>query len=173
MTLVDIVVEDPGWQQIPLADLANRAARVALGENRLDPERFEISLLACSDDRIAELNEEFRGKAEATNVLSWPAFNLVPGAGTGLPRAPDGTRLPLGDVAIALQTTRAEAAAAAIPLKNHILHLILHSTLHLLGYDHLHEAEAEKMERMESAVLARIGVPDPYNRGDAAGPQVE
>lgn len=173
MSLVDIVIEEPGWEEIPLADLAERAAALALRENRLDPDRFEISLLACSDARIAALNAQFRGKPAPTNVLSWPAFDLVPGIVTDLPEGAQNGRIPLGDVAIALQTTRAEARDASIPLKNHILHLILHSTLHLLGYDHLEDAGAEVMERMESAALARIGVPDPYSRGDAAEPQVE
>ena len=73
----------------------------------------------------------------------------------------------LGDVAIALETTRKEADEAAIPLKDHVIHLILHGCLHLLGYDHITEAEADLMEGIESRALQSIGLADPYRRGDA------
>jgi probable rRNA maturation factor len=77
---------------------------------------------------------------------------------------------PLGDVAIALQTAQREAADRAIPLKDHVIHLILHGCLHLLGFNHEIDADAETMEGIEARALARIGVADPYARGDAGQP---
>ncbi|HUF87296.1 MAG TPA: rRNA maturation RNase YbeY [Thermohalobaculum sp.] len=174
--LVDLAVEEPAWlAELPgLARLAGTAARLACEAAGLDPAQVSVSLLACDDARIARLNRAHRGGAGPTNVLSWPAFALAPVRPGGLPPAPPaplpGARQPLGDVAIALQTARREAAALRIPLKDHVLHLILHGCLHLLGFDHADEEDAETMEGLETRALQRIGVPDPYSRGGAAGP---
>jgi len=175
--LVDLVVEELGWcEALPGLDaVAESAARLALEAAGLDPAGWTLCLLACDDARIAVLNREFRGKAGPTNVLSWPAFDLAPpspGARPPAPaRGPDSAPQPLGDVAIALQTTCREAAEAAIPLKDHAIHLILHGCLHLLGFDHETEADAVTMEGIETRALAHMGVADPYLRGDAAVPR--
>lgn len=182
--LVELAVDDPAWlAELPeLEGVAGTAARLAFEAAGLDPGNgsrgWSISILACGDRRIAGLNQAFRGRAGPTNVLSWPAFALAPVRPGGLPPAPPapaapaaaGARQPLGDVAIALQTARREAAEAGIPLKDHVIHLILHACLHLLGFDHGTEEDAETMQGLERRALARIGVPDPYSRGDAAGP---
>ncbi len=174
--LVELVIEEPAWTEaLPeIEALADTAARLALEASGLDPERWSICVLACDDVRIARLNGEFRGKPAATNVLSWPAFQLTPGRPGELPPPPPqgvaGQRRILGDVAIALQTTRREAGASATPLKDHVIHLILHGCLHLLGFDHEAQADAETMEGIETRALARIGVADPYMRGDAGQP---
>lgn len=166
--LVDLVVEDPEWlDTVPdLHQIATRAAQYALEAVTLAPDGVSLCLLACDDDRIATLNADFRGKPAPTNVLSWPGFDLSPGHPGGLPVLPPrGTPdMPtsLGDVAIALQTTRREANEASIPLKNHVLHLILHGTLHLLGFDHETDADAEVMEGIESRLLLGAGIADPY-----------
>ncbi len=170
--LVDLVVADEGWKAaLPdLAGLADQGTRLALDSAGLVAEHWSICILATNDAEIARLNREFRGKSPATNVLSWPAFDLTrehPGALPEPPPRPDfGVRCPLGDVALALQTIEAEAKNAAIPLKDHVIHLILHGCLHLLGFDHRIDKDAETMERIEGEALARIGVPDPYLRGD-------
>ncbi|MDH3669004.1 MAG: rRNA maturation RNase YbeY [Paracoccaceae bacterium] len=169
---VDLAIADDGWKAaLPdLAVLADQGARLALDSAGLQAADWSVCILATSDAEIARLNHEFRGKAGATNVLSWPAFDLVrerPGALPELPPRPDsGLRCPLGDVALALQTIEAEAKNAAIPLKDHVIHLILHGCLHLLGFDHRIDEDAETMERIEGEALARIGVPDPYLRRD-------
>lgn len=174
--LVDIVIEEPAWSEVlpDIRALANSAARLALEEAGLDPARWTLCLLACADTRIAALNRDFRGKPVPTNVLSWPAFTLAPEHPGALPARPpqavSGPRRPLGDVAIALQTTRREAQAGAIPLKNHAIHLILHGSLHLLGFDHESDADAAIMEGIETRALARMGVDDPYLRSDAGQP---
>lgn len=164
--LVDLVVEAPDWRAaLPdLEDAAETAARLALAADGRDPECHTFCLLACGDARIAGLNADFRGKPQPTNVLSWPAFAGPPprpGAGDG--------QIHLGDVAIAFETTRKEAEEAAIPLKDHVIHLILHGCLHLLGYDHMTDEEADLMEGIESRALMSIGLADPYRRGNAHG----
>ena len=174
--LADLMIEDPAWLAV-LPDLeaaAGTAARLAFEAAGLDAERFSVSILACRDQRMAALNEDFRGRSGPTNVLSWPAFALEPIRRGGLPPAPPapppGRRQPVGDVAIALQTARREADEYGIPLKDHVIHLILHGCLHLLGFDHETEEDAETMEGIETRALARIGIPDPYRRGGAGGP---
>ena len=175
--LSELVIAEDAWETaLPeIAALAERAATLALDSAGLDPSRWSLCILATSDAEIARLNGEFRGKPEPTNVLSWPAFDLAPAAPGARPEPPPigapggtpGARTHLGDVAIALQTVAGEAEAAAIPLKDHFIHLILHGSLHLLGFDHRIDADAETMERIEVEALARIGVPDPYSRGSS------
>lgn len=165
---VELIVEDDLWlDDLPeLAEIADSGARMALKAAGLDPAGFEIAVLACDDARIAVLNADHRGTARPTNVLSWPAFDLAPECRGRPPTPPAGPRpgsaLPLGDVAIARQTCVEEAKTAAIPLKTHVMHLILHAVLHLLGYDHLTDEDACLMEGMESRAMTAAGFPDPY-----------
>lgn len=166
--LVDLLIEDDRWHAVPLETLGESAVRAAFSVLSLPVEGFEVTLLACSDHRIAGLNEEFRGKAKATNVLSWPSEER--GAGQpgeqpelpepGDPDDPEG----LGDIAIAWETVEREAEVANIPLSDHVSHLIIHATLHLLGYDHEDDRDAELMEGLEVRALALLGLPDPYLR---------
>ncbi len=169
--LVEVVLEDPRWEELGLAPLAERAARAGLAAAGLAPQGYEIALLACGDARIATLNARFRGKPVATNVLSWPAHDLAPdapGATPHPPPDPDG-EFPegLGDIAIAYDTVAAEAATAGIPMADHAFHLVLHGVLHLLGYDHQTASDAALMEGIETRTLVSLGVPDPYSRPDA------
>lgn len=163
-TPVDALIEDDRWCALGLEDLAARAAGAVLTHLDLDPEEFEISLLGCDDARIAVLNEEFRGKPAPTNVLSWPAEDLAPESPGAIPPPPepmfDGA---LGDIAIAYDTCLREAEEQGKPLENHLLHLLAHATLHLLGYDHETDEDAAVMERLEREILVSLGVPDPYS----------
>jgi probable rRNA maturation factor len=163
---IDILFEDEGWDEARTEALAAAACRAALAELRLDPDRFAVSLLAAGDDRIAGLNAEFRGKPAPTNVLSWPAEDRAaetPGAMPDLPDpAPGDPPEELGDIALALGVITREAAAAGKPFDHHLTHLIVHGLLHLLGFDHIDDADAALMEGIETRVLARMGVPDPY-----------
>ena len=148
------------WNVLRLDILSQTAIAATLMHLGIDHGPVEISLLACDDTAIAELNADFRGKGTATNVLSWPAEELVPPA---LPRPdPDGT-VPLGDIAISFDTCAREAAAVGKPLDLHVTHLIVHGTLHLLGYDHENDADAEVMECHETEILGKLGHPDPYS----------
>lgn len=158
---IDILIEAPGWQALDLPALATEAGRATLLELGLDPDRHALSILACDDARIAVLNAEFRGKPAATNVLSWPAEDRAadrPGAAPDLTDPPD----ELGDLALAWETCAREARDGGKPLADHVSHLIVHGLLHCLGYDHETDADADLMEPLESRILARLGVADPY-----------
>ncbi|MEO0819686.1 MAG: rRNA maturation RNase YbeY [Pseudomonadota bacterium] len=165
--LTDLVIEAEGWPAaVPeLAALTETAARAALEGAGIAAEGREIAVLFCHDSRIAELNAAFRDKAEPTNVLSWPAFALAPDSPGAVPPPPGPG--PLGDLALALETTTREATDAQRPLKDHAFHLILHGCLHLLGYDHQTEADAALMEGIERRQLRAVNIPDPYQEGDA------
>ncbi|MFB9150700.1 rRNA maturation RNase YbeY [Roseovarius ramblicola] len=166
---MEVIVEDARWHAAGLEDLAPRAAEAALGHLGIDPELWEISLLACDDSRIMALNADFRGKPAATNVLSWPAEDLAPEAPGARPVPPEpGVEPFLGDIAIAWETCAREAAGAGRPLADHVTHLVVHAVLHLLGYDHIRDPDATLMEATEIAILGKLGVPDPYTAHDGA-----
>lgn len=160
---VEMIVEDARWNEAGLEALASRAAGATLAHLGLDPELWEISLLACDDSRIMALNADFRDKPAATNVLSWPAEDRAPEAPGTRPAPPEPGPEPfLGDVAIAWETCAREAAEAGRPLADHVTHLVVHAVLHLLGYDHIRDPDATLMETTEIAILGKLGVPDPY-----------
>lgn len=163
---IDILFEEPAWENTALAALADTAFRAALAELGLVPGRFAVSILACDDDRIATLNAAFRGKPTPTNVLSWPAEDRAPATPGALPDLPDvGPDDPteeLGDIALALGVLTREAADAEKPFDHHLSHLLVHGLLHLLGFDHITDPDAARMEGLETRILARLGVPDPY-----------
>ena len=167
MALVDALIEDPAWDAVGLEDLAETAAAMTLRHLGLDPAGYEISLLGCDDARIAGLNAEFRGKPVPTNVLSWPSADRAaarPGDRPVLPAPGQGMPLELGDIAIAQGICAAEAAVSGVPLHQHVTHLVIHGVLHLLGFDHIQDADAELMESIESAILTGMALPDPYER---------
>lgn len=170
---VDVLVEADGWvDALAGADpgalvcmAAARALEGALaeaGEPRpFDPAVAELAVLLADDGAIRALNRDHRGHDRPTNVLSFPLVDapLRPGA-----RRIPGQPLLLGDVALALETVVAEARASGIPTAHHVSHLVVHGILHLLGHDHETEADAVRMEALEAAILARLGIPDPYQR---------
>jgi len=163
--LVETIIEDPRWQDFGLEPLAERAAQAALAHLGLAAHGFQISLMGCDDPRIASLNADFRGKPTPTNVLSWPSDDRAPPPGQP-PEPPDPGPADdpesLGDIAIAYDTCLREAADQAKPAADHVTHLIVHGVLHLLGYDHIHDADAHLMEALEVRILASLGLPDPY-----------
>ncbi len=165
---VDTVIDDPRWLEVlpEFEDIAKRASALALTATNAPDLPFAVSILACNDARIMELNKSFRDKEGPTNVLSWPAVDLSAGKAGEPPYPPSAGPLPgaasLGDVAIARQTCEREAKDAGKPLKNHVMHLILHGCLHLLGYDHETPEDAELMEAIEISALDSAGIPDPY-----------
>ena len=167
--LVDVVIEDPRWNATELQQVAQHAANATLCDLGHSPEGFEIVLLACDDVRIAALNADFRGKPLPTNVLSWPEWDLLADLDGGMPPAPEaGTQSdpePLGNIALSYDTCAHEAVEQGKTFDNHLSHLIVHSVLHLLGYDHIRDKDAALMEETEVRILARLGVSDPYETG--------
>ncbi|HEY9039268.1 MAG TPA: rRNA maturation RNase YbeY [Roseovarius sp.] len=161
--VIDVMIEDRRWHALGLEALADRAAGATLVHLGLDPAQFEVSILACNDARIAALNEDFRGKPQPTNVLSWPSEERgaeQPGGVPDLPRP--GRDAELGDIAIAYDICAAEAALGDKPLADHAAHLIVHAVLHLLGYDHIRDEDATLMEACEVAILCKLGIANPY-----------
>jgi probable rRNA maturation factor len=163
--LVDCLTEDHRWESLGLEDMAEAAALAVLDRLGMDPSDFEISLLGCNDSRIAELNADFRGKPQPTNVLSWPSEErgaAVAGAMPVLPALSPMGPVELGDIAIAYDTCLAEAQAAGKTLAGHATHLLVHGTLHLLGFDHERPADGALMEGLEIEILGNLGISDPY-----------
>lgn len=160
---IEVIIEDPRWEAAELEALAGLAAATALDAVLRRPGPFEVVVLGCDDARIAELNRAFRGKAAATNVLSWPSAERGAERDGDTPPPPETPEL--GDIALAFETCAAEARAAGLPLADHATHLVVHGLLHLLGYDHERDGDAARMEATEVAILAKLGLGDPYRRG--------
>lgn len=118
--------------------------------------------MGCSDDRIATLNADFRGKPVPTNVLSWPSDERGADVDGDVPLPPDSTDPELGDIAISYDTCLSEATAAGKTMHEHTAHLVVHGLLHLLGYDHERDADATLMEGLETQILGKLGIADPY-----------
>jgi probable rRNA maturation factor len=150
--LIDVEIEAAEWTAVlPDAELLVRqAAEAALAQEGADGEG--VVVLLTDDATVQELNGRFRSKDSPTNVLSFPA-------------PPNPERL-LGDVALAFGVCAREADEQNKPLEHHLQHLVAHGVLHLLGYDHMSDDEAELMEGLECVVLAGLGVPDPYQAGE-------
>jgi probable rRNA maturation factor len=150
-----VVVLDAAWlERLPeVARLVRRAARAAVAGARRTGRR-ELNVALADDRQVRTLNGRDRGKDKPTNVLSYPS----------------GERRFLGDVVLARQTVWREARVQHKKPADHLCHLVVHGTLHLLGYDHeSSDAEAERMEALERRVLKRIGIADPYEGEDACG----
>ena len=165
--LVDTVIEDPRWEGFGLASRADAATAATLAALGLPQVGFTLCLMGCDDARIADLNAEFRARGTPTNVLSWPAEDLAaetPGDAPDLPEAgPADMPQELGDIAIAWETCAREAVEQGKTHADHVTHLIVHGVLHLLGYDHIDDKDAELMESCEVQILASLGVADPYS----------
>jgi probable rRNA maturation factor len=162
------MIAAPAWQAVvdDPEELCRQAVRATLGHVAPTPwlAAAEVSLLLCDDATMRRLNAAYRQQDGPTNVLSFPALELDPDRA---PPAAGPIPVLLGDIALAVGTVRAEAAAERKPAADHLRHLVVHGCLHLLGYDHRDAAGAARMEELERAILARLGVPDPY-RGEPA-----
>ena len=135
--------------------LARSAVHAAVAHSRhADLSDSEVSVKFTSDEEVRALNAQWRGKDKPTNVLSFPMAEESELAGAQL----------LGDVVLAHGVCAAEAADRQVPIETHAAHLVVHGTLHLLGYDHeTSEADAGEMEQVERRALAAIGIADPYH----------
>ena len=170
---VDVVIEDDRWVAVGLQDLAQRAALATFDELGLPVAGFTLCVMGCDDARIAALNADFRGKPSPTNVLSWPSEERGASVAGQMPALPQAGDLDdpdhLGDIALAFDTCHAEAKAGNKPLTDHITHLIVHGILHILGFDHIREPDGDLMEAVEARVMARLGLPNPYDTPEDQG----
>lgn len=153
--------EDTDWEE-----LANRAAEAAIRQTPyarwIDNDvTIEIAVRLTSDDEVQVLNRQYRGKDKPTNVLSFPM--IQPDLMDSVTNNSDDGEVLLGDIVLAHGVCVAEAAEREISVAAHATHLIVHGTLHLLGYDHLEDEEAEAMEELERIVLRQLGLHDPYS----------
>jgi len=144
--MIDVEAEDPAWEKAApnFEALTLAAAGAALPSGEVGG----ISVLLTDDATVRDLNARFRNKDETTNVLSFPADESAEGW--------------LGDVALAYGVCAREAEEQGKPLAHHLQHLVVHGVLHLIGYDHQADDQADTMEQRERAILAGLGVPDPY-----------
>jgi probable rRNA maturation factor len=164
-TMIEVALIDDGWD--PTSDWTALAARCATAAIAATPRAaiaalpilIEISVRLSSDAEVQKLNAAYRGKDQPTNVLSFPMFD--PGALDALASTTDPEIL-LGDIVLARETCAAEAVERGISLEAHATHLVVHGVLHLLGYDHMTDNEAETMEGIERTVLGALGLHDPY-----------
>jgi len=153
----EVLVTADCWHDEPDAETVILRAVAAAAETAdADTDGAELAVMLTDDEGIRTLNRNWRGIDKPTNVLSFPALQ---------PTAPPGDDDPprmLGDIAIAYETLRREADEEQKPFDHHLSHLAVHGFLHLIGYDHETDAEAEAMEALERERLAQLGIPDPY-----------
>jgi probable rRNA maturation factor len=169
LPISEVLVVADCWQAEGDAEaVIHRAIDAAAGfvESELADKGFgeaELAVMLTDDAGIRTLNLNWRGIDKPTNVLSFPALPPTGRAG------PDDAPPMLGDIAIAYETTRREADDEQKPFDHHLSHLAVHGFLHLVGYDHESDAEAEAMETLEAEILAQLGIPNPYADRDAGG----
>ena len=151
---ISTLVECEAWNELEgFEALAGEVIARAVAVTKIKLARgAEVSLLLCDDARIREINRAWRGLDKPTNVLSFPAA----------PRAMLAKSPAVGDIAIAHETVAREALEEGKTFRDHYMHMVVHGFLHLLGYDHETDAEAEEMEALEVSVLQQLGVADPY-----------
>ncbi len=157
---IAVSVSCAAWTRaLPEAELLCEKAALAALAGAPDDARpvapSEVSIALADDALVRDLNSRYRGIDRPTDVLSFPAAE-------GDEPAPEGAPILLGDVVLAYETVLAEAEAEGKPLANHLAHLVAHGVLHLLGYDHVAEDDAREMEAIEIAILAGLGIADPY-----------
>ena len=152
--LLSTLVECESWNEHEAFEaLASAVIAKAVAATKIKLAKgAEVSLLLCDDARIRDINREWRGLDKPTNVLSFPAA----------PRALLAQSPAVGDIAIAYETVAREAADEGKTFREHYMHMVAHGFLHLLGYDHETDVEAEEMEGLEISILGALGVADPY-----------
>ncbi len=151
---IDLMIEAGDWpDEAHLAAMLARVVEASFAEARLVvAQGSELSVVFTDDAHIRALNDAWRQKDKPTNVLSFPGS--PPNRGRFGPL--------LGDIVVAGETVRSEAEAEGIAFDDHLTHLLVHGLLHLFGHDHIEDVEAERMEALETAILGRLGIADPY-----------
>jgi probable rRNA maturation factor len=163
LPITEVLVVADVWQAEPDAEtVIHRAITAAAEFVNAGIGEAELAVMLTDDAGIRTLNSNWRGIDKPTNVLSFPALPPSGPSGPG-----DAPRM-LGDIAIAYQTTRQEADDEQKPFEHHLSHLAIHGFLHLIGYDHEQDDDAEDMETLEREILAQLGIPDPYGDRERA-----
>ncbi len=159
---IDIVPLCPAWRRLlpDIEKVVHGAAQLAVARGLKEAgitaaDGVELSIVLADDREQRRLNRDWRGADRSTNVLAFAAW----AAGAS---APDDAPLLLGDVVLAFETVQREAQVQNKPVADHCAHLVVHGVLHLLGYDHVTKMDAATMETLETAILAELGVADPY-----------
>jgi probable rRNA maturation factor len=157
LPVTEVLVVADCWQEAPDAEaVIMHAIAVAADSVDADVADAELAIMLTDDTGIRTLNSNWRGIDKPTNVLSFPALQPV------APQKPGDAPRMLGDIAIAYETMRREADDEGKPFNHHLSHLAVHGFLHLIGYDHETDDDAEAMERLETEILALLGIADPY-----------
>ncbi len=158
---IDLAIQDPSWEELTgIEDLLLTAAKttlmMAVLPRKCEDRPLEISLVLANDDLVRILNNEYRGKDKPTNVLSFAAMDE-----NNMPDIQDGP-LNIGDVILSYQTVEKEASEQDKFIQDHAAHMIVHGVLHLLGYDHEKDDDANVMESTEIRILEKLGIQNPY-----------
>jgi probable rRNA maturation factor len=152
--LIEVSVEAPGWDDVLGGDAESFARTVLARAAAMEGVDKAVAVALTGDGEVRALNKLWRGQDKPTNVLSFPAPDIFPS---------------LGDIALALETVTREAEEQNKPAQAHTAHLLVHGLLHLIGYDHEADADAERMEAREREILAALGYGDPYAEANTSG----
>jgi probable rRNA maturation factor len=154
---IALEIEDPRWsERLPdIREILESAIGLALAGTDAGDRTIEVGVRLVDDGAIQGLNREWRGRDKPTNVLSFPLGEAGPVTDAEFPWL-------IGDIVMSFDTICAESRRDGKPLEHHVAHLAIHGALHLIGHDHEDETEAETMESAETALLARLEIPDPY-----------
>ncbi|MDD9332199.1 MAG: rRNA maturation RNase YbeY [Bartonella sp.] len=156
MISIDITIESAKWNnEKMLYNITENALVTTLQHLSLNEITSELSLLFTDDTHMAQINARWRNHNKPTNVLSFPAFPL---------KAGQNPKLTLGDIVIAQETVMREAEEEKKSFQDHLTHIIIHGILHLLGYDHQTNDEANQMEKLEKEILQKLTIKDPYTK---------
>lgn len=158
---IDVAIQDPAWEEMAAIETlvlgtVRTAMQMAVKPKIAEDKDLEISIVLANDDLIHVLNREYRGKDKPTNILTFAALDAEEPQGTDM--------INLGDVVLSYQTIEREAKEQGRFLQDHVTHLVVHGVLHLLGYDHHDDDEANNMESLEIRILEKLGVQNPYTQ---------
>src|SRR3954453_4076201 len=165
---ISFSLEAGDWEAVvtDVERLVEEAARAAFEAAErpeiLDGAPAEMSLVLADDALVQTLNRDYRDKDKPTNVLSFALLDGSDDTDDVLARD-EGMPILIGDVILAFETVQREAHEQGKSIGDHLTHLVIHGVLHLLGYDHLSDPDADRMERLETSILARMGIADPYS----------
>ena len=168
MIIANIVRKDDRWKKLPLKKMAVTSLNLIVADVLQKNNDFEISILATNDPEVINLNNNFRGYNSPTNILSWPERRyerkkpgLFPQPVSKSHIYSDGLNF-LGNLAISFDRCSIEAAEGNLAFEDHLYHLLIHGCLHLVGFDHENELDAELMEDIEKKLLSKLGIENPY-----------